>query len=429
MAKYRMKIPPQEQKILFAKSGNTCAFPDCDSPVIADVGDDSKPLAEMAHMIAYNDNGPRSDPSLPTEKRNKASNLILLCPTHHRLVDKFEYQFNVHVLREMKLQHERKFGGAEFKKDIAELCNEPLHASLLPLSHLPFAVFAANTHYSKSNIHDLFNVLNTRKNKNLLNAFELRDNKLYTFHNLYDSNNPFRETYDQSTVVSLKSTDLWVSPDEHRLYLALLNRALRDFLNKKRVAYDVQHYRYYFLAEQTEVKRRFKYKSLSGKQTTKSIVNNPVTKATCKPKSYWVHLAANLSFQHIAPKQWVLTIRPERNLTKDGFEPYTRQSIGRKITRIKSTMYNWNYLQEIQLWREFITNAQKRQVLRFGKQSIVIENNLLKEDIEWLGIPEDHKNFVFQEHPEDLFTSSEINILIKGEEEFYEELFLEECEE
>ena len=44
-----------EQKILFAKSGNVCAFPDCDSPIIADVGDDSKPLAEMAHIIADSD--------------------------------------------------------------------------------------------------------------------------------------------------------------------------------------------------------------------------------------------------------------------------------------------------------------------------------------------------------------------------------------
>lgn len=92
-------------------------------------------------------------------------------------------------------------------------------------------------------------------------------------------------------------------------------------------------------------------------------------------------------------------------------------------------MYNWQYLQEIQLWREFITDARPRQILRFGKQSISIENNLLKTDIEWQGIPEDQKDFVFQKHPEDLFTSSEVKILNKEEEEFYDELALDEYEE
>ena len=424
-----MNISQTEQKILFAKSGNVCAFPDCDLPIIADVGDDSKPLAEMAHIIAYSDDGPRSDPSLPTEERNKTSNLILLCPTHHVLVDKFEYQYNTHVLREMKLQHERNNSKSAFTGATPELISEPLHASLLPLSRVPFAVFAADTQYNKGNVQELFDVLNTNTDQNIHYAFELRDNKLYTFHDLSTPNNPFHGTYDLSTVENLKSTDLWDSPDEHRLYVALLNRALRDSLSKKGVKFDPEHYRYYFLPEPTKIKRTFTYTSLAGRQTTKSIVNQPITQITNQPKPYWVHLAANLSFEHIAPQQWVLTIRPERYLTTNGSDPYTHSSIGRKITRIKSTMYNWKYLQEIQLWREFITNARPRLILHLGRQSIIIENNLLKEEIEWSGIPEDRNNFVFQEHPEDLFTSTEIKILDKDEEEFYDELFLDEDEE
>ena len=429
MAKYRKSIPQTELKILFAKSGNRCAFPNCDSSVIADVGEGSEPFAEVAHIVASSDDGPRSDPNLPTEQRNKESNLILLCPNHHTLVDKFEYQYNTHVLREMKLRHERNFSESPFNENTLELIKEPLHASLLPLSRLPFAVFSADTQYNKSNVQELFNVLNTNENENTLYAFELRDNKLYTFHDLFSPNNPFYGAYDLSTVENLKSTDLWDSPDDHRLYVALLNRALRAFLSKKGVKYDPDHYRYYFLAGQTEIKRTFTYTSLAGRQTTKSIVSQPVTKKTNQPKPYCIHLAANLSFQHIAPQQWVLTIRPERHLTTDGFDPYTHSSIGSKITRIKSTMYNWKYLQEIQLWREFITDAHPRLILHLGRQSIFIENNLLKEDIKWPGIPEDQNNFVFQEHPEDLFTSTEIKILDKEEGEFYGELFLDEEEE
>ncbi|MXX23840.1 MAG: hypothetical protein F4Z82_00130 [Caldilineaceae bacterium SB0668_bin_21] len=429
MAEYRMSIPQREKNILFAKSGNRCAFHNCEMPVIADEGDESKPLAEMAHMIAYADDGPRADPALPKEEKNKASNLILLCPTHHSLVDKFECQYNIHVLREMKLQHERKFSQSPHSSKPPKLVTESLHASILPLSHLPFAVFAAETDYTKANIRSLFDVLNNQTGRRTLYAFELRDKKLYTFHDLRQAGNPFRGTYDQPTVEMLRSTELWDSPDEHRLYVALLNRTLRGFLSIKGVAYDDRHYRYFFLPGEKELKRKFTYRSLSGRRTTKSVVNNPVTRATGQPKSYWVHLAANLSFHQIASRQWVLTIRPERYLTRDGSRPYFHSSIGRTVTRIKSTMYNWQYLQEIQLWREFMTGAKPRQILNFGKQSIVIENNLLKAGIQWLGIPDDQKDFVFQEHPEDLFTSSEIDILDEDEDAFYGELFLEEDEE
>ena len=425
MAKNTRNVPQKEQNILFAKSGNRCAFPKCDSPIIAEVDNKRERIAEMAHMIAYSDDGPRSDPAVAPEDRNKASNLILLCPTHHTLVDKLEHQYHVHVLREMKRKHESKFDAPESKKN-PPLVKEPLHASMLPISHLPFVVFSADTQYNKTNIQDLFDVLGTNTDKNMLVAFELKNKKLYTFCNLGTSDNPFQGTYNQTTIRILKSTDLWASPDDHRLYVGLLNRALRNFLFQRRLKFDASHNRYYFLPEPNKIKRTFTYKSLAGKRTTKSVVNNPVTRATGESKSYWVHVAANLSFQQIACRQWVLTIRPEKHLTQDGIDPYSHASIGKKITKLKSTMYNWKYLQELQLWREFITDANRRQILKFGKQAIVIENNLLKENIEWQGIPEDRKNFVAQEQPEDLFTSYDIDVLDDEEKELYDELSLDE---
>ena len=138
-------------------------------------------------------------------------------------------------------------------------------------------------------------------------------------------------------------------------------------------------------------------------------------------------MAANLSFQQVALQQWVFTIRPERHLTKDGYELYSHFSVGSKTTRIKSTMYNWNYLQELQLWREFITGARPRKILRFGDQAIVIENSLLKESIKWVGVSNDEKDFVSQEHAEDLFSYAEIKFL--DEDDADDDLFLEEYEE
>ncbi len=435
MSKSRVNIPESELKILFARSGNLCAFPGCQTQVIAQEGDESKPLAEMAHLIAYGDSGPRADPSLPIQERNKAANLILLCPTHHVIVDKFEYQYNVHVLRQMKQMHEERVAQSlqqgtldddREKKTTAE----SLFASFLPVLHLPEFVYSAETPYRRDNIQDLFEYLKANESRDTLYAFELREKKIFTFFDLRDSTNPFRGAYDGSTVTVAKATDMWTDSDSHRLYVALLNRALSSFLRiMKGVIYDPNHNRYFFRADKQKVEKKFTYTALSGRKTTKAVVHQPTTKSTGLPKSYWIHLAANLSFQQIASREWALTIRPERHITKDGYEPYLHTSIGRKVTRIKSRMYNWEYLQEIQLWREFIAQASPRLVLRFGKQAIIIENTLSQGTIEWVGAPDDKKDFISQKHAEDLFSLTEISFLNEETEDTEDSIYLDEYEE
>jgi hypothetical protein len=435
MSKSRVNIPESELKILFARSGNLCAFPGCQTQIIAQEGDELKPIAEMAHMIAYGDSGPRADPRLSLEERNRATNLILLCPTHHVIIDKFEYQYNVQVLRQMKLLHEQKIARSLQQETLdsreRKTTSESLYASFLPVLHLPEFVFSAETPYRRDNIQDLFEYLKANESRDILYAFELREKKIFTFFDLRESTNPFWGAYNGSTITVAKATDLWAELDAHRLYVALLNRALNSFLRTKWVIYDPNHHRYFFKADKEKIERKFSYKALSGKKTTKAVVHQPTTRATGLPKSYWIHLAANLSFQQIAPQQWVLTIRPERHITKDGYEPYLHTSIGSKVTRIKSRMYNWEYLQEIQLWREFITEARPRLVLRFGKQeqAIIIENTLPEGTIEWVGAPDDRKDFVAQKHPEDLFSFAEISFLNEETEDTEDSIYLDEYEE
>lgn len=431
----RLNIPESELKILFASSGNICAFPGCQTKLIAREGDELKPIGEMAHMIAYGDSGPRADPSVPLEERNKAANLILLCPTHHAIIDKFEYQYNVHVLRQMKHLHEQKIAQSlqqGVPEEERKTTRETLFASFLPVAHLPEFVFSAETPYRRDNILDLFEYLKANESRDILYAFELREKKIFTFFDLRDSANPFWGAYDGSTVTVAKATDLWAESDGRRLYVALLNRVLSSFLRMKGVIYDPNHHRYFFKADKEKVERKFTYTALSGRKTTKAVVHLPTTKATGLPKSYWIHLAANLSFQQITPQQWVLTIRPERHITKDGYQPYLHTSIGSKVTKIKSRMYNWEYLQEIQLWREFITQARPRLVLRLGKQAIIaiiIENMLPTGDIEWAGAPDDKKDFIAQKHAEDLFSFAEISFLKEEAEDTEDSIYLDEYEE
>ncbi len=107
-----MAIRDVDRKLLWGRSGNQCAFPECRQELTVDLGVDpplrnTVVLGEEAHIVAREDDGPRGDPGVPLSERNAYDNLILLCPTHHTLIDKEHGRsFPVDVLLAMKRAHE-----------------------------------------------------------------------------------------------------------------------------------------------------------------------------------------------------------------------------------------------------------------------------------------------------------------------------------
>ncbi len=102
-----MKRTPISQKTvkrLFAASGGICAFPGCNTRLVDP--DSGALLGEMCHIHAASLGGPRYDPSLSDDDRNKDSNLIILCPTHHSLIDQDEETYTSAKLKSIKNTHE-----------------------------------------------------------------------------------------------------------------------------------------------------------------------------------------------------------------------------------------------------------------------------------------------------------------------------------
>lgn len=102
-----MAISEPDIKRLWGKAAGRCSHPTCriDCLPFLDL-DDPTIVGEMAHVIARSSDGPRggSDPG-----DDSYANLILLCPTHHTLVDKApEGKFTVEMLLEWKAAHERR---------------------------------------------------------------------------------------------------------------------------------------------------------------------------------------------------------------------------------------------------------------------------------------------------------------------------------
>jgi len=59
-------------------------------------------VGEICHITASRPKGPRYDPQLSAEERDAFANLILFCPTHHKIVDADPARYTPELLRDLK---------------------------------------------------------------------------------------------------------------------------------------------------------------------------------------------------------------------------------------------------------------------------------------------------------------------------------------
>jgi len=69
------------------RSGGLCYSPGCPEPVLAEIADAMRFVAQIAHIRAATPDGPRYDPSMTNDERRDLPNLILLCKPHHDDID------------------------------------------------------------------------------------------------------------------------------------------------------------------------------------------------------------------------------------------------------------------------------------------------------------------------------------------------------
>lgn len=84
-----MSILLKTHKLLWGRSGNKCAMPDCRNELIVDETetDNESIIGDEAHIIARSNDGPRGESEMSSEDRDKYDNLILLCRIHHKVID------------------------------------------------------------------------------------------------------------------------------------------------------------------------------------------------------------------------------------------------------------------------------------------------------------------------------------------------------
>jgi len=106
-----MGITHPDIKRLWGLAAGRCSYPGCPTLCVDHLLDEAEPLilGEMAHVIAEQPSGPRGTPAGGDAGYD---NRILLCPTHHRMVDKAPKSFPPNTLMQWKAEHEAQVAAA-----------------------------------------------------------------------------------------------------------------------------------------------------------------------------------------------------------------------------------------------------------------------------------------------------------------------------
>src|SRR3546814_25057 len=146
-----MGITTKTVKILWAAAGGRCGFPDCWERLCYHEAGPIAPytLGEMAHICGDKPGSNRHNPDQTDAERDDYRNLILLCPTHHTLIDRKENEaaYPVELLLEMKAAHEARIldlldlGGSPTKGQLARSRSEEHTSELQSLMRISYAVF------------------------------------------------------------------------------------------------------------------------------------------------------------------------------------------------------------------------------------------------------------------------------------------------
>jgi hypothetical protein len=112
--------PDEHTKLrLFAASGGFCQNPSCARELFVDTGSKRIHIAEVAHVFAANDNGPRVNRKLSEADRGAFENLILLCSVCHTKIDKAEEDYPDSIIIAWKRDHQellaKIFGSVHFE--------------------------------------------------------------------------------------------------------------------------------------------------------------------------------------------------------------------------------------------------------------------------------------------------------------------------
>jgi hypothetical protein len=101
-----VQLTDRDRKLLWGRAGSRCSYCRCRLVVGASDVDRESIVGDEAHIISDSPTGPRAQEG-SRDKLDSYDNAILLCKTHHKMVDDQPFTHSADDLRTMKAVHER----------------------------------------------------------------------------------------------------------------------------------------------------------------------------------------------------------------------------------------------------------------------------------------------------------------------------------
>lgn len=102
-------------RALLANSGNRCAFPGCNQPI---VNEEHKLIGQLCHIEAFSPNGPRYNVNQTEDERNGYDNLLFMCYKHHNETHDTD-EYPVSRLKKIKYEHEKQYKYNPYQFDLS----------------------------------------------------------------------------------------------------------------------------------------------------------------------------------------------------------------------------------------------------------------------------------------------------------------------
>ena len=123
----RRKIPEFSRLLLLVRSGGRCEFDGCKEYLLEHhLTLTAGIFSQMAHIVAFKSDGPRGKSTPRPSDINDVSNLMVLCPRCHKLIDDDPSRYRRKTLEEDKRRHEDRIRhvtglGPDLKTTIVQL--------------------------------------------------------------------------------------------------------------------------------------------------------------------------------------------------------------------------------------------------------------------------------------------------------------------
>jgi len=257
--------------------------------------------------------------------------------------------------------------GEEFRHQDTE--EEEGFSNLIPLRHFPETLYIAPA-LSKSR-RQSWSLLNQSVDKptdRVSGAWPLHEGNLYSF--VDPEHSRLKEIVDLGGLDQFKTREWAFSENENkrRLFVYLLNAALREDLWCQGVRFHHDQDIYAFMGRPDEPPRRLKYPNVKVRSTS-TVVSHYETKPNNKGKSYRYlrHAAFQGRFRWLG-EQWYLEITPTYRFTYDGKK--LDRFHERRLSGIKRIERNRSVLSQLLIWQAILrapwTRSDRPRLLEFA---------------------------------------------------------------